>query len=1463
MVRRIILTIAFAALLFQAFGQSQQGNPLFVRQFTTEDGLSNASVTSIIQDIQGFMWIGTEMGLNRYDGTIFRQFLLSRDQQETSSLTNISQLYLDREGSLWAASDVVSQYISTREKLSHHIFREDPLYGMPGHRINSICRDSNDRYWIGTHEGISILDRNKGFVENVSSRHYVTITAETINHLMQGQIPSNFISAAASLLDKPFQSDKELVYELNQLLADSLQETHRAELLKSCVREKDPNSPLDNSVRLVKVDNYGAVWIVYSQHGISRIDPETQKYRHYSHIVDPGLNPGDLINYISVADGMVWIASTQEGLKVMDVESGMVRSIDIDGVKYIYHLMKEGTDLWVSTNSGLFLFCTINETVQHVSFIEPGRRQWLKPIVKYTYRDNHDNLWIGTEHYGLLLAQSRKSFHSYDIHINSNITGNISNVVRAISHDARGGVWVGYSDGRVDIFDDKGMVGNPSRPPDSGLITQDIHAILRDADGNMLVGSYQGGIEVYDSNGILVRQYRTDNPEVFAIPGNDIRDMATDNNGNLLVAIQGKGFAKINRSTGRVSYTSSKYTDDNRQQPYLWIWSLLVDRHGILWLSGNMGLTRYDIETSSYQHFRFDDGGQSFSSIRSLEEDASGLLWLATDFGVLIFNPVNHTYIRINKDQGLSANLTAGITRDVKGNIWVSTMNGLNLFNTRSLGIDLATRLDTLDPGIFTSSINRFNKSDGLISNHFIYNSHNQNEEGWLYFGTSHGVVFFHPDSITLNHHKPPVFITGMSLFNKKVEIDDDSGIFSESISTQNQIMLRHNQNSLTFSFSALNFINSDENQYAYILEGFDKDWYHVGSGHDATYTNLRHGHYRFRVRAANNDGVWSDDEARLDIAIAPPFFLTNWAFFGYLVITLGLLFLLRYIIKIKVTARMEVKRMQEIDTLKSGFFTNVAHEIRTPLLLISGPLDNLLKKRENFDWKKDFFQVHLMQRNVQRLQHLVNQFLDFRRIDTGAYRLNIVGGNIITFVKEITRSFTSLARQKGISLTFHHEECDDFAWFDPEIIETVVTNLVSNAIKFTPENGQVKLELRGHHQSDKYQSSFYAKDFISIRVIDTGPGVAPGMREKIFERYLCIKSANNQSLKGSGIGLSIAKEMIELHKGKIKVTANDPEDYSKGSTFTVYFPHGESYYAGAVSHESPRASVLQREDGPETDVVPISGTTRQSEYTYLDNQDVPTLLIVEDDADTRLYLKQELVRYYRILEAESAEEGLEIARNHIPELVISDIILPGISGEEMCQTMKSEMQTDHIPIILLTARASANGKVSGLKCGADAYITKPFSIEELLIRIRNLVETRKRIIEKFSSDFARSPLNQIRKSSDDTFMQKVLDIIQDNISNPDLDVDFLTDKLGMSRAQLYRKFNSIIKQPVKEFVRTVRLKKAAEMLMHDDNNITGIAYTVGFSSPPYFTRCFKATYGVTPTEFIQNRGKCPGAGKD
>lgn len=1450
-------------MLFQAFSQSQQESPLFVKQYTTEDGLSNASITSIIQDAKGFMWIGTEMGLNRFDGNAFKQFLLTFDQQEYLGLTNVSHLFMDRDGSLWVASDVLTQYISEKEYFSHQIFSREEFFGLPGYRINALCQDLQDRFWIATHEGMSVIDKNTGLIEDVLSRDVLTITPETINYLMQEEFPADVVSAAASLLHKNYYSEDAFVDEFNQLLPENLREIYISELLKAVDWKKDVNAPLDNSVRYIKRDDRGGMWIVYSQHGLSHIDPASQEYRHFTHVVDPSLNPGDLINNIVVSDGMVWIATTQEGLKVMEIETGDVRNIELDGVKYIHHLMKEDNIIWVSTSNGLFSYCTINETVQQVGLIQPGQRQWLRPIVKYTYRDDHDNLWIGTEHYGLLLAQARRSFHSYDTHIFSSIGEITSNVVRATNHDSRGRTWVGYSDGRVELFNNDGTMTTLNRVPGLGQNMQDVHAIFRDKDDNMWVGSYQGGLEKYDINGNPVVHYKTDCSAGYEIPGNDIRAMTADGDGNLLVAIQGKGFAKICRSTGQVSYVSSVYCEEDRQQPYIWIWALLTDSRGRLWLAGNSGLTLYDIESSAFEHFQFDDRRRSVLSIRSLTEDPSGLLWLSTDFGVVVFNPDNQTYLMINQDLGLSSNITASITSDINGNIWAGTIDGLNLINNQHLGIDHTTSLDTVNTGIFSQNINSFYKSDGLISNHFIYNSVNRNDAGWLYFGTSHGVVFFHPDSIILNSFIPPVYITGISLFNKEIGIGDDSGILDRSITSQRKIKLKHNQNSLSFTFSALNFINAEKNQYAYILEGFENGWNYTGSGNVATYTNLRHGHYRFRVRAANNDGLWADNEAVLDIIITPPFYLTHWAFFGYMLFVLGILFLLRYIVKTKTTARMEIKRMQEIDNLKSRFFTNIAHEIRTPLLLISGPLDNLLSKRENFDWKKDFFQVHIMHRNIQRLQHLVNQFLDFRRIDTGGYSLKVVGGDIISFVKEVSLSFSSLARQKDISFSFQYEDCDHFAWFDPEVIETVVTNLVSNAIKFTPENGQVRVELRGYHQSDKYQSSFYAKDFITISVIDSGPGIAPEMREKIFERYLRIRSDSGEGQKGTGIGLSIVKEMVELHKGKIKVSPNDPENYGRGSTFTVYIPHGESYYSGAISPENLNKPLIVKENQAETVEGVCPDLLLQAEQQGPDYRDLPTVLIVEDDPDTRLFLNKELLQHYKVIEAGSAEEGLELARNCIPDVVISDIMLPGICGDKMCQILRSEIQTDHIPVILLTAKVSEEDRVSGFKCGADAYLTKPFRIEELLVRINNLVETRDRIINKFSSDFARNSLRKIRMSSEDRFMQKVLDIVQDNISNPDLDVDFLTVQLGMSRAQLYRKFNSIIKQPVKEFVRTVRLKKAEEMMMQDDTNISGIAYAVGFSSPPYFTRCFKATYGVTPSEYMQKKDKLPLAGQD
>lgn len=1440
----LLISIFYAGLL--------HGKTLHVQQFSTDHGLSNASVTSIIQDKQGYIWVGTEFGLNRFDGYQFKHYYKSWDKQTINNLTFVSNLFLDNDSNLWVASDGVLAYDQAIDRFVNQRVSIDSVQQNYNNRYNCITQDKLNRFWVASYGGIKLIDRSNERITSVSSKEIITIIPETITQLMEMKVPAEIVAAAASFLNKSFNSEKNLFDVINVLVNKEVLQEHFSALLNLCKRESDPNAPMNNYVKMVSVDHDGAIWIVYTQNGLSRIDPRSFEYKHYEYVVDNRLNPGDLINHILIDENKVWIATTQEGLKVLDLKTNELKKININNETYLYHLMKNGNLLWISTNRGLYTYDIEKQSVQCISFEQAWNRQLTKSVVRSTFIDNHKNLWIATEHHGLLLADSRKNFYSFDEHLYASRESQNA-ICRAVAIDNNGNTWVGYSDGNLEIFNKNGT----SRLIARNTKFQDIHTIWFDGENHVWVGSYLGGLEKYNLNGQLVKHYTHENTAGYRLPANDVRDIDADNNGNIYVAIHGKGFVVIDKNNGKVVFTSKSFDELGNQLPFIWVWSILVDINNQVWLAGSTGLTRYNVSDSSFKHFIFGSEQTSNSSIRSIAEDRNGLIWLSTEYGILAFNPKNESSLRITEENGLSSNLTTAVISDHNGNLWASTMNGLNLIRNVNNWMNLKGNFDTINVQLSQQNISRFFKSDGLLSDHFLFNAVNSDKKDWLYFGTSYGLVFFHPDSIHTSYFKPPVYIQSVAISNRKLEVNDQTGLLTKNIDIQKSIELNYHQNAISFQYAALNFINSSKNLYAYKLEGFDKEWNYVGDKREANYTNLPPGRYLFKVKATNNDGLWSNREAAFAVHIKPPLWLTKWAMLLYILFFAAIVFIFQYILVIKANARFKIQRMQEIDALKSRFFTNVAHEIRTPLLLISAPLEKLINSRENFDWKNDYFQIHLMHRNVKRLHKLVNQFLDFKKIDTGHYKLGVVAGDIIAFVSEISRTFQSMANDKNISFSFNNINCENAAWFDPEIIETVLTNLLSNAIKFTPENGNIKVELKLNKQSEKFQDNFYAKEFISISVIDSGPGIPPEMRNSIFDCYTQIHINRNKQFKGSGIGLSIVKEMVELHKGKISITSTDPNDYSQGSNFTLYIPFGEDYYYGAILSDSSNVLIKKPDqffNNNESDKV---------EFASLNNDellmDAPTLLVVEDNDDIRTFLFKSLSGKYHMFVAETAEDGLKIAREKIPDLIVLDIVLPGMDGIELCKTLKSEIETDHIPIILLTAQVDDADRYSGFLSGADAYMTKPFSLEELLVRVRNLIETRQKLIEKFSSDLISKPLNQLRVSSEGIFLKKAIDIIQNNLSNPNLDVKLLTDELGMSRAQLYRKFNAVTKQPVKEFVRAIRLKKAAELLLDEDLNITSVAYTVGFGDLPYFTRCFKATYGVTPSTYIKNnRSKNP-----
>lgn len=877
-----------------------------------------------------------------------------------------------------------------------------------------------------------------------------------------------------------------------------------------------------------------------------------------------------------------------------------------------------------------------------------------------------------------------------------------------------------------------------------------------------------------------------------------------------------------------------------------------MDKKNTLWVgTWAAGFNKFNRDDSTFTRYRFDpDNPNSLNDDRVMVITGTGddLLWLGTSAGGLNrFNKNSETFTHYTKRDGLPSNNIYGLAEDGSGNLWISTDRGLALMD------------------IEAETFRTYDERDGLPSSEFNERSYYKSRDGHLFFGSRDKLIAFHPDSLKDNTYIPPLVLTDFRIFNRSAKLDT-------AISRKNHIILSYDQNFLSFEFAALNYEASEKNQYRYKMAGTDKDWINAGTRRLASYTNLAPGDYVFTVQGSNNDDVWNETGASIRLTILPPWWRTQWAYGAYVLLFLAALYgwrrfeLRRVYLKNELKVqRLEADKLRELDEMRTRFFANISHEFRTPLSLIRAPIEKL---RERYSDEASQRDLSVMRQNVNRLLRLINQLLDLSRLEAGGLELQTRATEVAPFLRARVMAFSSLAQLKGLSLQFIAPEQNISTYLDREKVEKVITNLLSNAIKFTPAGGEVLVAVGSGSSSRQLlvssgQSSVGSERLISgqrmpddcllITVKDTGIGIPAERQDKIFDRFYQVDDSQTRAHEGTGIGLALTKELVALHGGKIEVES-EPH---KGAAFHVYLPLGKDHLQPhQIIEEDEEHTLSPAGDATElsaasAEVEPTDGHDATSSESRVDKTDQPIVLVVEDNADVRRYLREALDGAYQIVEASDGAEGLQTALDVIPDLIVSDVMMPNMDGFEMCRRIKSDEKTSHVPVILLTARASRDSKLEGLKLGADAYVAKPFDTREVVVRVRSLIEQRRQLAARFRREITLQPNDVAVTSMDEQFLQRLLEVIEVRLSDPDFDVRAFSRAVGMSRQHLNRKLKGLAGQSASDFIRTMRLKRAAQLLGKRSATITEIAYEVGFSNPAHFSKSFRETFGKTPSEYL------------
>lgn len=1309
-------------------------------------------------------------------------------------------------------------------------------HGLSNNQIHCILQDKKGWMWFATSQGVCRFDGYRFTVFKNDPEDSTSLKGNLVRAIFEDHKGQLWVGTENGGLNK-FNREKENFQQL--------------------FYNKDQPKLRDASVTSIHEDAAGNLWI----------GTETQLFRIENENKITEIKPSNLPKFSeyfrvlrSDPSGQIWIG-TNNGLFLYHPKTNLAEKINFQQSSSANEEIWEITidadaTVWVGTYAnGMFTVNPSSLEVRHL-VIDPNNER--SNTVRAISKDRNGRYWIGTRG-GLYVYDKLKGVTASYYHDEREPKSLVNNSVLCITHDAKGDVWIGTRSGINFLIEERQNIhGFKSMPGDDRYLnSNEVFAFWIDPKGDIWVGTESGGINILNRKTGRFRYLlpQSGNPNSLSL--NCIKALLDDGKNNLWIGTYLGGLDVLNIKTGTFKHYKNNPADPNSLSDNR-VWSLLRDSNNDIWIGTGVGLDKFDQQTGNFIHYKNLVNGQQVNwlsedsdhciwvgadelviynskdqnitrvkeSTRYLLEDSKKRYWLATlNRGIALYSKEKGAIRYFTEKNGLANNQTLAILEDKEHFLWISTTNGLSKFDPEK------------------DRFHNFSLQNGFQNNQFNYGAAYRAPNGELLFGGIAGFNIFDPLKIKSGDYFAPIVLTDLKIFNKSVRIGNQKNdILTKSISETNQIKLKYDQNSVTFDFTSFDYANSLGIQYSYYLEGFDNDWNEPSLSRSATYTNLDPGDYTFRVKTISIDRQESNPGPELKIVVLPPFWETWWFRIMAFLTILGLSYLLIIFLlnkeKLKndlVFERVKAKKLHELDMMKLRFYTNISHEIRTPLTLILGPLE---KMRTNTIPPSEIKgHVEVMHRNATQLHQLINQLLDFRKLETGNLKLVLLRGDLVSYISGIVSSFTKYAEEKEIELKFNSLKKEIITSFDADKVSKIMNNLLSNAFKFTGKGGKVAVNLSLVFDSDDNELSRDSADkrIIEITVKDSGIGISESNMEKIFTRFFQVDEGGSQT--GTGIGLALTKELVKLHNGKIFVNSKE----GKGSKFTVQLPYelplSETSELVPSSEKEEKGSVAGNLDG-------------HSGEQILAGQKI--MLLVDDNADVRYFVKSHFSSTYHILEAANGMEGWDIALKTIPDIIISDVLMPEMDGYEFCQKIRKDERTSHIPILLLTALGSREHEIEGLSHGADDYITKPFDLGILQTKVENILSVRQSLKQKYMGEMLLQPRNILLNSPDERFLQKAIGVVENNIADPDLDIERFASEIGVSRMQLYRKLNALTEMTVKEFVRNIRLKRAAQLLIQKKMNVSEVAYAVGFKDLSHFRKCFRQEFGMSSSEYIE-----------
>ncbi|MBS9461838.1 response regulator [Flagellimonas sp. 389] len=1323
------------------------------------------------------------------------------------SQSSVIAMEQDRLGRMWLGTrDGLNVYDGTKFKVYRTVLNDST--SISNSDILSIMEDSEGFIWIGTYNGLNkydpIKDTFERFYHFKDKNSLSNNTVWAIEEVANGDIwigTSNGLSIYNKETDV-FTS----IYNESDSISD--------------------NGIPSNYVLSIKAANNGTIWVGTSKGFCKVIKDEAltigfQQFNPTDYLEQP------FVQTISdCGENSICVGTKNMGLLNFDLisERFLTNSYTIEHKDVRAVISAEEGLLWVGTSKGILLLNT-NGILKNIAY-EPEKQNGLSHnYIKSIFKDRKGSVWIGSYYGGIdIWDVSNTNFINYKESSGRHRLGH--KVVSSIVSDTKGNLYFGTEGGGITVFDKQGKAPRYINTSNTDILQSDNIKSLFIDDNLLWAGTFNGGVEIFniERNRFETNILSTVLDEILNTTG--VYTIKKGLYDDYWFGTFGQGLVRydLQKKTHEVfdhEPEVDKSISSNR------IRSLMIDKGANVWVGTQSGLNLLPFSNGGYTsnritRFFYDRETGSGDDILTIFQDTSGVVWVGIRAkGLFRFDGKQFQEIPLKTDVQVTS--IYAILEDVDNTLWMSSNQGLLKYNT------------------YEDSFVLYSEKDGLVGNEFSTGAALRPEPSKFYFGGPEGVSYFDSKTIAQNSYVPQVILTDLKVKNETVSVTNEDGILNQSMPFTKEITLDYNKANFSIDFTIPNFINPNSNRYQYRMVGLDENWTLTNQS-KANYTIQRPGDYVFQVKGANNDGYWNTEPTIIKIQVLPAPWLSIWAKMLYGLLVLAALFGLISIIRSKTKLKhklelehLEHERNKELNDAKLRFFTNISHEFRTPLTLITGPLQQLLT-----DYKGSrvvYQKLLVIESSAKHLLQLINRLMDFRKLEHQKYKLETAEGNIVKFLKEIYLSFSEFAKGNGYEYTFETEQSKILVYYDRSKLEQVFYNLISNAFKYTPYGGKITIQIKKDGES------------VLIDIKDSGRGIPEQYRHKVFDRFFEIpdfaKDENTQGT-GTGIGLSIAKSIVELHKGDISII----DQNIPGSTFRVTLKLGRHHI---TDDEIIKDFKFSDDLGLYTSQLKqkLSDLSIKSNELLM-NEEREVVLIVEDNVPLRNFIKDILQDTYNVVEAGDGKEALEKALKYIPSLIVSDVIMPVMVGTELCAKIKENIQTSHIPVILLTSRTSLLYKFEGLESGADDYISKPFDIKEFKLRIKNLIDSTNRLKSKFSDDKGLTPNEIVISSIDEKLLKKALKIVEDNISNDQFDIITFGTELGVSRTLLFTKIKAWTNFTPNEFIQEIRMKRAVQLLEQGNLTIAEIGYQVGFKNPKYFSKCFLKKFGLSPSAYLK-----------